>query len=145
MNVKELLSEKGPAITVKADTTMEVAMKRMIDKHIGSLIITNDMGNPIGIITEHDIFQVAYRCRGDIMDLTVRENMTETVATGTLTDTMEDIARVMIKNCIRHIPVTDESRTVCGVLSIRDILSAMMDDKTPSDERQTMETSSTTA
>lgn len=145
MNVKELLGEKGPAITVKADATMEVAMKTMIDKHIGSLIIANDMGNPIGIITEHDIFQIAYRCRGDIMGLKVRDYMTETLATGALIDTVEDIARMMIRNNIRHIPITDESGTVCGVLSIRDILSAMADDQTLSDERQTMETSSTKA
>jgi CBS domain-containing protein len=145
MNVKDLLKEKGPAITIKAGATIQTAMKTMIDRQIGSLIITNDMGNPIGIITEHDIFKTADRCHGNMMDMKVKDNMTGTVASCITTDTVEEIGRLMIQNNIRHIPVTDDGGTVCGVLSIRDILMTLLGEKTSPTKRQTAETTGTMA
>ena len=126
MQVRNLLQPKSTPITIHADQSMEAAMKLMIDNKISALIMVDDADNPIGIITERDIFHLAFRYRGDMMDISVKDHMTSHLVVGTPEDDIEHIAEIMIKKRIRHVPVIDESKKLCGIVSIRDIVKARM-------------------
>ena len=69
MKISDLLKDKPPPVTINTNRTIQNAMRRLIENKIGSLVVTNDDGFPIGIITERDIFHLAYRYRGDMMDM----------------------------------------------------------------------------
>ena len=104
MLIKDLLQAKPPPVTVRANREMTDAMRLLIDNNIGSLIVTDDQDHPIGIITERDIFHLAFRYRGDMMDMKVGENMTDNLTTGKPEDDLEHIARLMTERHIRHLP-----------------------------------------
>lgn len=131
MQIKDLLESKPPPITVHSDRDMPDAMRLLIENKIGSLIVVDDKDAPVGIITEHDIFHLAFRYRGDMMDMKVGENMTTRLVLGTPTDDLDQIARVMTEKHIRHVPIMDENESLCGIVSIGDIVKAQLGELTP--------------
>ncbi|MCP4570521.1 MAG: CBS domain-containing protein [FCB group bacterium] len=131
MLVKELLQAKPSPVTISADRTLQEAMRLLIEHKIGSLVIVNIEDNPVGIITERDIFHLALRYQGDMMDMRVGDNMTTRMMSGIPEDDINQIARVMIEKGIRHIPIIDSNRKLCGILSMRDIVKAKMESIVP--------------
>lgn len=124
MQVKDILETKPPPVTISAGKDMPDAMRLLIDNHIGSLVVVDDDDNPIGIITERDIFHLAFRYRGDMMDMKIGENMSTKLVVGSPDDDIEDLARIMTEKHIRHIPIVDDSDQLCGIVSIGDIVKA---------------------
>lgn len=124
MLIKELLQAKPPPVTIRANRDMADAMRLLIDHNIGSLVITDDQDHPVGIITERDIFHLAFRYRGDMMDMKVGENMTDDLTVGSPEDDLEHIARLMTERHIRHVPIMDQNKQLCGIVSIGDVVKA---------------------
>lgn len=124
MLAKEILQKKKAPITIYGDRLLEDAMRLLIENKIGCLIVTDEDECPIGIITEHDIFRLAYRYRGDMMDMNVGENMTRNLVVAAPDDSLDQLAVVMIEKRIRHLPIIEGDNRLCGVISIRDIIKA---------------------
>ncbi len=128
MLIKDLLQAKPPPVTVHVNREMADAMRLLIDNNIGSLIVTNDQDHPVGIITERDIFHLAFRYRGDMMDMKVGENMTDDLATASPEDDLDHIARLMTERHIRHVPIVDQNQQLCGIVSIGDVVKARLNE-----------------
>lgn len=128
MQVKDLLKGKPPAITIARNATIQEAMQALIDNKIGSLVIMDRNDIPVGIITERDIFRLAHERCNDLMDLIVGDNMSTNLLIGLPDDNIEYIAGIITQNRIRHIPILDESRRLCGIISIGDIVKAKLDE-----------------
>lgn len=126
MLIKDLLQAKPPPVTVRAGRDMADAMRLLIDHNIGSLVVTDDQDHPVGIITERDIFHLAFRYRGDMMDMKVGENMTDDLTVASPEDDIEHIARLMTERHIRHVPIMDQSKQLCGIVSIGDVVKARL-------------------
>ena len=124
MKVKDILESKPPPVTIRAEQDMSVAMRSLIDNGIGSLVVVDESEQPVGIITEHDIFHLASRYQGDMMDMKVGENMTSRLVLGAPEDAIEKIAQTMLDKKIRHIPIMDHNDNLCGIVSIGDIVRA---------------------
>src|SRR5215831_4694742 len=52
-SISELMTQKLE--TIKSSATAQDAAKRMSDKGISSLVVTDENGTPIGIVTERDL------------------------------------------------------------------------------------------
>jgi len=126
MQIKDLLDSKPPTITVNTDRDVPDAMRLMIDNKISSLVVIDDDENPTGIITERDIFHLAHRYRGDMMDMKVGDCMSSRLITASPEDTLDKAAQLMTENHFRHLPIMDENQHLCGILSIGDILKAKL-------------------
>lgn len=124
MQVREILKSNRAPATIEGDQSVYEAMKIMTEKRCGSLIVVDDHQNPIGIITESDIFVIAFKYFGDMVDLRIRDNMSSDLILGVLDDEIDFIAEVMVNNNIQHIPIMDHQEKLCGVISIRDIVRA---------------------
>jgi CBS domain-containing protein len=124
MRVRDILNSKPPPVTIRANNDMAVAMRLLIDNNIGSLIVIDDDDQPIGIVTERDIFHLAFRYRGDMMDMKVGENMSSDLTVGSPEDGLDHVARIMTEQHIRHIPIIDDAERLCGIVSIGDIVKA---------------------
>lgn len=127
MKVKDLIPQKEAPVTASEEITIQDGMKLMADNHIGSLVIVDNNQTPIGIITERDIFNLAYEHSSDIRHYKVGDHMTRDVIIGLLDDEIEYIANVITQKRIRHIPIMDEDNKLCGIVSIGDILKAKLD------------------
>lgn len=122
MLVKTLLEDKpSKLITIEPDSSLDDAMALMIDHNIGSLLVLDTEKNLMGILSDRDIFKAVYKSKGEYHSLKIKNVMTTAVITGKLTDEVSNLAWVMQKNYIRHIPIVDENDVV-GLVSQRDIL-----------------------
>jgi predicted transcriptional regulator len=119
MNSKIISLDKG--LSVKS------AIKLMVKKNIGSVIVTADSSNnPVGILTERDILKsIAYRkVRPEITK--IEEIMSTPIMSIESDNTLGDAAQLMIKKNIRRLMVKQDSKYV-GIITQRDLQKLMTD------------------
>lgn len=128
MKIKDLIKSKPPPVTIHSEQSIQDAMRTLIENKIGALIVIDDNEYPVGIITERDIFHLAYRFRGDMMDMKVADNMTCKLVLGKLEYDIELVEKLITDNRIRHLPVIDTDSKLCGIVSIGDVVKARTGD-----------------
>ncbi|MEM0366615.1 MAG: CBS domain-containing protein [Acidilobaceae archaeon] len=119
--VRDVMST--PVIYIHPFHTVREAAAIMVEKNVGSLVVVDDAGRLIGIVTRTDILRhvVAKGLNPD--KVTISEVMTRNPIY-VLSDTpLEEAARLMGSKGIGHLPVLD-SKTFkpIGMISKRDIL-----------------------
>ena len=114
-------------LTVGPEQTLADAARAMIRHGVGSaVVIAGD--EPPGIITERDLL----RAIGDGVDFDVAkvsEYMVSKAVTVTDRWHVVDAAGTMIDRGFRHLVVVDEDGKVTGIISIRDMVRALLDDR----------------
>ena len=93
----------------------------MVKKKVGSVIIINKKGNPIGIVTERDI--VKRVCLKDVAASRIKleEIMSAPLISIMSYDSIDTASRVMVMNNIKHLAVLEEDNRIVGLLSVTDI------------------------
>jgi CBS domain-containing protein len=122
MLIKDLIETKPPPVTIRRDKLIQDAMRLLIDKKIGSLVVLDSEDKTVGIITERDIFHLAFRYRGDMMDMTVGDNMSDRIFHCVPDDDIDFAAKLMTQQHIRHVPILDKQNMLCGIVSIGDVI-----------------------
>jgi CBS domain-containing protein len=127
--VRELLKHKGTdVVTVHPDVTVFDALSIMDQKNIGSVLVVNDAGEVAGIVTERDYARkVILRGRAS-KDTAVSEIMTREVVFVRPQTTVDEAMALMTEKRCRHLPVREDG-TVRGMISIGDVVRAMIHDK----------------
>ncbi|HET9977084.1 MAG TPA: DUF294 nucleotidyltransferase-like domain-containing protein [Burkholderiaceae bacterium] len=111
------------AFGVEPEAPIEVALRAMHDKRIGSvLVIDAESGRALGILTRHDVLG---RVTLPMLPLStpIATVMSHPVATLTLQHRAQDAALEMSRRGIRHVPVTDADGRVVGIVSERDLFA----------------------
>ncbi|WP_435180889.1 CBS domain-containing protein [Halorussus sp. AFM4] len=121
----------SPVETVAPDTAAHVAAETMIDEGIGSVVVTDDDGRLLGILTATDFVQIAAEQRW-ATDATVETYMSTDVTTTTVNAEVRDVADLMIEEGFHHVPVVDEEEGVVGIITTTDITAYMSTVQTPS-------------
>ena len=108
-------------VTVAPDTTVSEAAASMVRARVGSVIVLQ--GSFLaGILTERDVLRAA--ASGENLSVSVVSVwMSPDPQAASLDMPAEEAAQIMLLNGFRHLPVLD-GRTVCGVVSIRDLFAA---------------------
>ena len=108
-------------VTVAPDTTVSEAAASMVRARVGSVIVLQ--GSFLaGILTERDVLRAA--ASGENLSVSVVSVwMSPDPQAASLDMSAEEAAQLMLLNGFRHLPVLD-GRTVCGVVSIRDLFAA---------------------
>ena len=105
-------------LTVAPEDTLGEAAQKMVDRGVGSAIVS-DYGRLIGILTERDVLR-AVADRVHSSEARVRDWMTANPVTASAGMSASDAARTMLDNGFRHLPVVEDDRAV-GIVSIRDV------------------------
>ena len=120
--VRDLLVRKPPKIVmIDPRCTVLQALLKMGEHGIGALLVADNEGNLVGIVTERDISKGAGKYGEDLLNRPVSVLMTSELITCDITDTTADALAMMNRGRIRHLPVIDGADVV-GLLSVRDIL-----------------------
>ena len=122
MRVSELMHT--PAVTCAPTTTLREAGQLMARRHVGSVVVIDQVGEVAGIVTDRDIVLRAV-AEGRSADVTVDTVMTRNVATIDTRADIADAAATMMKRRVRRLPVVDERGHVHGVLTLDDMLRDM--------------------
>ena len=119
--------DEGPA-TVSVLATVEDAILMMMDKDVGAVAVIDEHGIVAGMFTERDILARFALSGRDPKTTPVRELMSPMVEMATDETTAAEAFKVMLERHYRHLPVVDDRGKVLGILSIRNILEARIDD-----------------
>jgi CBS domain-containing protein len=119
--------DEGPA-TVSLEATVEEAIRTMIDKQVGAVAVVDDQGVVAGMFTERDVLAKFALSGRDPKATPVRELMSPMVEMATEETTPSEALQVMLERHYRHMPVVDDRGKVLGIVSIRNILEARVDD-----------------
>jgi CBS domain-containing protein len=119
--VKHIMIED--VVTAKANITVKDAVRTLQEKHLGSIVITDDSEKCIGIFTERDVIRVI---ASDVsLDTPIEQVMTKNVVTIGEEASLEEARRLIISHGIRHLPVVDSNGKLTGLLSVRKLLDEL--------------------
>lgn len=119
--------DEGPA-TVSVLASVEDAIRTMLDKDVGAVAVVDEHGVVAGMFTERDVLAKFALSGRSAKDTPVRELMSPMVEMATQETTAAEAFSVMLERHYRHLPVVDDQGKVLGILSIRNILEAKIDD-----------------
>jgi|SRR5450432_403453 CBS domain-containing protein len=126
--VKHLLEGKGDAIhAIGPDQPVLDAIRMMADKYVGALLVM-DGTQLVGIVSERDYARKVILLGRSSAQTPVREIMTASVLTIAPGDSVHHCMKLMTDRRVRHLPVIENGKVI-GVLSIGDLVKAVIDDQ----------------
>jgi CBS domain-containing protein len=126
MNILSLCDET-PA-TAPFDATAAQAIQTMLDLRVGAVAVLDTEGKVAGIFTERDVLHKLALSGRDPKTVPVRELMTTPVEMATVEMTPGEALAEMVECHVRHLPIVDAGGTLLGMLSIRNLLQAQVDE-----------------
>lgn len=112
-----------PPVLVHLDDSLRRVAQLFVEESFGAAVVRGT--DPPAIISERDIIRAV--ADGMNLDRThVEEVMTEDVAIAGPSETISRVARMMIDNEIRHVPII-EDEVIAGLISGRDCLKSFAD------------------
>jgi len=132
MKAEKILENKGKEIySIHVDAIVSDALQEMSARNVGALIVLDGQRNIQGIVSERDIMRNCFRCQANVKGLAIQDVMTPRakLLVARAEDDINDLMAAMTQNHIRHIPVVDENDKVTGMISIGDIIKALLKDK----------------
>jgi CBS domain-containing protein len=119
--VSDIIGGKSrDVLTIESDASVYDAVKRMVERNVGSLLVTVN-GRIEGIVTERDYLRrVTLEGRKD-RETPVAEIMSSPMIVVTPETSVDECMSIMTDHRIRHVPVVDDGEIV-AVVSIGDVV-----------------------
>jgi CBS domain-containing protein len=128
MWLKDVLAAKGRRVVkVSAKSTVADAIRIMHDENVGSVMVPDAEGCPVGILTERDVVRLYAEGDRDFDKLPVGSRMTCSVVVGRLSMSVDEALALMTERRFRHLPVLEEGELV-GLVSIGDLVKTKLDE-----------------
>ncbi len=125
MKVKDILKDKGTEVaTIGAEKTICDAVKILVEKNIGSLLVKDEKGNIAGIITERDILKQCNQCLESFSEMKVGDVMTKNLIVASPDDDLDYVENIMTQNRVRHLPII-LNKKLEGIISIGDLVNVL--------------------
>jgi len=125
MQVRHILYGKGRDVVAIAEgASIADAARLLTDRRIGALVVKDGDGRLTGIISERDLVRAIARAGAGALTQTVADHMTPEPETCVETDTVESLMETMTRGRFRHVPVLDDGLSLCGMVSIGDVVKS---------------------
>jgi signal-transduction protein with cAMP-binding, CBS, and nucleotidyltransferase domain len=110
-----------PPITVAVAAPVREAVRFLLDRNIGALLVVNDHGRLVGIFSERDLLKKIAGIHENFGELTVGDFMTPNPETVAPSDPLNFALHRMDIGGYRHMPVVEAGLPI-GMISVRDML-----------------------
>jgi CBS domain-containing protein len=129
MLVQQILKSKDAegVITVLPEATVADAAAILAQKRIGTVVVSPDGVQAIGILSERDIVRELSQAGALCLGAQVQEYMTRDPVTCTRADTAEVILHKMTEGRFRHMPVVEDGRLI-GLVTLGDVVKARLNE-----------------
>ena len=124
--VEDLIGCRMGVTTIGADSTVETAAETMKANGYSSLVVVDQHGEMVGIITERDVVHDSTLPCDDPETRRVADIMTTDVICCSLDMPADEAIRIMIARHVRHLPVL-KNGTPVAMISSRDVLVHQLD------------------
>ncbi len=108
-------------ITVFIDSTVEDAVKKMIERDVECLPVIDSKGILRGLLTFRDIITKAVYSQADVRKLKVEDIMTKDLVTCKPNSTVLDVVKTMKNRHLRRIPVVNAKNKLVGLITDFDL------------------------
>lgn len=121
--VEKILAQKGGEIfSISPGETLGRAVEILRDRRIGALLVTNEAGDLVGILSERDIVRKLADTPGQTLPQQVQDVMTKDVQTCTRDETLISVLKRMTAGRFRHVPVVEAGKLI-GMVTIGDVIN----------------------
>ncbi|MEM4839078.1 MAG: CBS domain-containing protein, partial [Pyrobaculum sp.] len=103
MKIKDLVRDS--VITCVEEEPIECAVAKMYAANVGSVVVVDRSGRPVGIVTERDI--VRFLAQEIDLKTPLGQAARKSLITASPDDSVVSTAVKMIENNIRHMPVVE--------------------------------------
>ena len=125
MKMRDILKDKGTEVaTIGAEKTICDAVKTLVEKSIGSLLVQDEKGAIAGIITERDVLKQCNQCLESFKETKVKDVMTKNLIVASPDDDLDYVENIMTQNRIRHLPIISNQK-LAGIISIGDLVNVL--------------------
>jgi CBS domain-containing protein len=122
MKLAELIKGNPHEIVkTRANSTIAEAANTIAQHKIGALLVDDEGGSIVGILSERDIVRGLSQHGADLHDVLVSELMTADLIRCSPGDTVNEAMAMMTDRRIRHLPVF-EAEELVGFISIGDLV-----------------------
>uniref|UniRef100_A0A8C7DBC5 5'-AMP-activated protein kinase subunit gamma-1 n=1 Tax=Oncorhynchus kisutch TaxID=8019 RepID=A0A8C7DBC5_ONCKI len=117
---------------VRSDTPLYTALGIFVDQRVSALPVVDDNGRVVDIYSKFDVINLAAEKMYNNLDVTVtkalqhRSQYFEGVLTCNTHDTLESIINRLVEAEVHRLVVVDEQEVVKGIVSLSDILQALV-------------------
>ena len=108
--------------------SVEVAIRKLAEHHIGALVVEDRWMKPVGIFSERDFINAAARDGAAVLGFQVQQLMSTPILTCRSSDRIDAVLATMTMSRIRHLPVVEDSE-LKGIVSIGDLVKHRLDEK----------------
>ncbi len=127
-NIRDILHNKGTVVwSASPDETVLEAIRRMAEHHVGAMLVLED-DQLVGFLSERDYLRKVVLQGLRSHSTPVRTVMSSPVITISPDATVQQGLSIMTEKSVRHLPVADASGVI-GVVSIRDLVKAVIEDQ----------------
>lgn len=120
MNITEVC--KRDVVIADPDTSVPDAAKLMRERHVGSVVVVDEAGKPLGIVTDRDIVVEVVAAGVDHRAMRVGEIMSSPVLTVHEDDDALAALKTMRLRGVRRVPVVDSAGFLVGIAALDDLL-----------------------
>jgi CBS domain-containing protein len=117
MRVREVMT--GEVVTAAPDATVREVAELMRERNVGSVVLVDDGGVPVGFITDRDLAVSVVADAREPGDR-VAAHASSPVVTAEPEMDVSEAAELMVGHAIRRLPIVDAGRLV-GILTLDDL------------------------
>ena len=114
--------------TARPEESVAVAAERMHQRGVGTLVVVNNAGQVVGIVTDRDLVSRVLAKGLNPRDSSVREAMTVGPRTVLEQTPIESALLIMRSGRFRRVPVTDRNSKLVGLITLDDILMLLAEE-----------------
>jgi CBS domain-containing protein len=112
----------GEVVTVAEHASVFEVARRMQREAVGSVVVLDETGAPVGILTDRDLALRVVAADRDTATTVAHDVMSRPLVAVRAADPIERIVACMSEHGIRRVPVLEDGRVV-GIVSLDDLLS----------------------
>jgi len=117
MQLREIMT--AGVVTAAPESSAASVARQMREHRVGSVVIVDDAGSPLAMITDRDI-AVRVFAAGVDPEAPVVEHASRPLVCGEPEMELEEAAALMVQHRVRRLPVVDEDR-LAGIVTLDDI------------------------
>ena len=114
-------------VTIGDNAPLTEAAKFLDGRHINLVVVCDNRGAVVGVITRTDIVRQMSLCLGRGCTSPAATVMTRDVIYCRPSDSLEDVWSIMKERKLLHVPIVGEDLRPLGVINARDALLALLE------------------
>ncbi len=111
-----------PAVTVSPEATIHEAAHRMWSRKVGALVVTDEAGTPVGILTDRDIVVRVVAAGKDPAKVQVGRIARRAPAVIREDQGILDATKILSRRGVRRLPVVGADGKLVGLVALDDLL-----------------------